>query len=48
MTDFVCMNCKYRFKSEDGKTCPYCGKRSVEKDKSASELLNEIENMLEQ
>jgi len=47
MEDFICKNCKYRFKSSgEPKTCPYCDKESVEKEKSASEIVNEIEDIL--
>ena len=43
---FVCKDCNYRFESEFDKTqdvCPYCGKKEVEKQKSADEILNDIE-----
>jgi len=43
---FVCRECNYRFESEKdkrGDSCPYCGKKSVEKQKSACEILDEVE-----
>ncbi len=42
MTSFVCINCGYRFDSDKKKECPYCGKRNVEKKKSADELVNNV------
>ena len=47
MENFICINCKYKFKSgEMPKTCPYCDKRAVERDKSAEEILDEVESLL--
>ena len=44
MTGFVCKGCGYRFESkEKSKKCPYCAGDGVEKEKSAEELVNEIE-----
>jgi rubrerythrin len=43
MENFVCSNCRYKFKADkQPKTCPYCNKANVEKEKSADELLSEI------
>ncbi len=48
MVKYICKNCNYRFNSNnDQNECPYCGRNALEKDKSASELLEEIENILE-
>ena len=47
MTSYVCMNCNYKFKADNAITCPYCSKRSIEKEKSAEELLTEIESLIE-
>ena len=47
MVKFVCKKCNYRFESESNFDCPYCGRdESVKKEKSAVELLNEIEGIL--
>ena len=47
MEDFVCKNCRFRFKADNPKTCPYCGKsKTFEKEKSASELLTEVDDLL--
>jgi rRNA maturation endonuclease Nob1 len=40
----VCRNCNYRFETERETECPYCGKETLEKEKSAEELLIEIGN----
>jgi rubrerythrin len=48
MTKWVCARCNYRFESNSYNECPYCGKIDrVEKELSATELLNEIEKVLE-
>ena len=47
MVKFVCKNCNYRFDSEDAFECPYCGQEeSIEKEQSAGELLQEINDIL--
>ena len=46
MDRFVCKGCNYRFEREDAFDCPYCGNESIEKEQSASELLNEIDGLL--
>ena len=43
MKGLVCMSCGYRFESDKKKNCPYCNSGNVDKEKSAEELLNEIE-----
>ena len=45
MTNFICTECGYRFDSEKGKpkTCPYCSGGRVEKERTAEELVNEVE-----
>lgn len=46
MVSFVCNECGYRFEADDKKRagkCPYCDCTSVEKEKSAEELVNELE-----
>jgi rubrerythrin len=46
MVKFVCKNCNYRFESSNPFDCPYCGREDFEKEKNASELLQEIEQLL--
>jgi len=46
MIGFICTNCKYRFKARFQDKCPYCGDKMVEKEKSADELVQEVENLL--
>lgn len=48
MAKFVCTKCNYRFDSgKIEKVCPYCNDQTLEKEKSASELLDEVKNILE-
>ena len=47
MVKFVCTKCNYRFEAEKVETCPYCGEEGVEPEKSASELIKEVEKILE-
>lgn len=42
----VCRNCNYRFESEKPRECPYCGMDEIEQEKSANELLKEVEDLL--
>ena len=46
MTKWVCTSCNFRFESGNAKECPYCGRRNVEKEPSAEELLSEVERLL--
>jgi DNA-directed RNA polymerase subunit RPC12/RpoP len=48
MTKFVCSKCNYRFEANQADSCPYCGGKTIEREKSASELLNEVTNMLKE
>jgi len=44
MVNFVCMECGYKFETEGHKpkNCPYCNKKSVEKERSAEELVDSV------
>ena len=47
MTNFVCMNCGYRFESsseEYKRRCTNCGTSSVKKESDAASLLDEVED----
>jgi len=47
MENFVCINCKYKFSARTKPSlCPYCNKSSIEKEKSAEDLLNEIDALV--
>lgn len=47
MVSYICTNCNFRLNSERlQKDCPYCGKRALEKEKSAEELLDEVTGIL--
>jgi len=47
MANYVCTNCNYKSNLESSSECPYCGEQTIEKEKDASELLDEIEEILE-
>lgn len=47
MVKFLCKNCNYRFESESASDCPYCGKETIEKEKSAEELLEDVDRLLQ-
>jgi predicted RNA-binding Zn-ribbon protein involved in translation (DUF1610 family) len=47
MVKFLCKNCNYRFESERVFDCPYCGEDSIEKEKTAEELLDEVDRILQ-
>ena len=41
---YVCSNCNFRC-NIDHKECPYCGKRTLEKERSAEELLDDVDQI---
>jgi DNA-directed RNA polymerase subunit RPC12/RpoP len=46
MTEYLCDNCGYRFKSDRKAyeiVCPYCGKKSVKEEESISDILDSLE-----
>ena len=50
MGKLVCKECGYRFDRDLGsqpRKCPYCDRESVEEEKSAEELVGEVEDLLE-
>ncbi|MBL7059196.1 hypothetical protein ISS08_01970 [Candidatus Pacearchaeota archaeon] len=46
LAKFVCKNCNYNFEAENPDECKFCGMDCIEKQKSAIELLEEIEGLL--
>ena len=43
MASFVCINCGYKFETENKPDrCPYCNEIGLEKDKSAEELVDSV------
>lgn len=46
MTKYVCKNCNYRFEHKSANECGFCGMDSIEIEKNASELLDEIDRLL--
>lgn len=47
MVKYVCINCNHGFESENPSECPHCGTDKLEKNKSAGELLEEVERILD-
>ena len=47
MSRYVCLNCNYRFESDNPGDCPNCGMEEFEKEKSAEELLGDVERILD-
>jgi len=48
MAIYVCSHCKFRLNSERSpRDCPYCGKSTLEREKTASELLGEVDELLQ-
>ena len=47
MVKLICKNCEYRFEGQiKTNTCPYCGKKMVEEEQNAEELIKEVEEIL--
>jgi len=46
MAKYVCKNCNYRFDGENQNECRFCGMESIEIEKSAGELLEEVRGLL--
>jgi DNA-directed RNA polymerase subunit RPC12/RpoP len=42
---YVCTNCNFRPKIGHPLECPYCGKKTIEKERSAEELLDDIDKI---
>lgn len=43
---YVCTNCNFRPKGETFSECPYCGKRTLEKERSAEQLISEVNEVI--
>jgi len=46
MGNYICTHCKFRFNSKNPSDCPYCGRKTLEREKDASELIEEVNKML--
>jgi len=47
MENFICTNCRYKFKANEmPRTCPYCDKRTVEQEKSAEDIVSEVDSLI--
>ena len=47
MVKWICTHCNFRFEADKPNDCPYCGKKSLEKEPNAEELLDEIGGILD-
>jgi len=45
---YICINCSHEFESGNPSECPHCGTDKFEKNKSAIELLEEVERILKE
>jgi DNA-directed RNA polymerase subunit RPC12/RpoP len=49
MDNYICLNCKFKFKtSQNPKTCPYCDKRTIEKEQGAGDIVDEVSELLKE
>lgn len=48
MTKLVCKDCGYVFegKKDDRAHCPYCGKKNIEDEQNAEELIEDVKKIL--
>ena len=47
MTRNICSQCGFKFEAKNPIECPYCGRRgTLEKEKSAGELLDDVNSLL--
>ena len=46
MTKYVCRDCNYRFESRETNECMFCGMGNIELEKSAGELLDDVDRLL--
>ena len=48
LQNYVCLNCNFKFKSAKKTTlCPYCNKNAAEVEKSAEDLLNDVDGLID-
>ncbi len=43
MAKFFCKNCGYKFEADTPKKCPYCNEEALKRERSAEEMINEME-----
>ena len=46
MARYICRNCNYNFNAEVANECRFCGMDSIEIEKDAHELLDEVDRLL--
>ncbi len=48
MVEYVCSKCSFRFRAKKEERCPYCSNTNVDRERSASEILDEVSKVLEE
>ncbi|MFA5258571.1 MAG: DNA-directed RNA polymerase subunit P [Candidatus Pacearchaeota archaeon] len=48
MAKCICSHCGFRCDMQNPIDCPYCGRKTLEKERSAVELLDEVNDILEE
>jgi DNA-directed RNA polymerase subunit RPC12/RpoP len=43
---YICSSCNFGFMSDRPSECPYCGKKTLEKDRDAETFLKDIDDIL--
>jgi len=47
MAKLICKKCGYRIEGENTKKCSYCGETSLEEEKSAEDLIQDVKRLIE-
>ncbi len=48
MTAYRCKQCNFRLNAMNALECPYCGRKTLEKERTAGELLDEVSSLLDE
>ncbi len=47
MESYICSTCRFKFKtSQNPRSCPYCDKDTIEKEQGASDIVDEVADLL--
>jgi len=46
MKKYLCKNCNYRFESDDASECKFCGMSDINVEKTAGDLLDDVDRLL--
>ena len=46
MMKYLCKNCNYSFESENANECKFCGMNDINIEKSAGDLLDDVDRLL--